>query len=252
MPVPIPDKWRYDPPEPLVVGDGPYSAALATVLGVEAFPLDCLRAGPEPNDCGSYPRIFHEDLERAVLVIAESMSIADSLQCHQSVWEWISKLSSSRDEHKLAFIFILPPNTSKDFEAALAVSLSVPKLDPATTGHAAWLRSGSLSELLKLMSRVRPIDLVALRNRRTADPRHSALAGLRTAVAQADLLAVQGAAREVLALFLRHEYQLDAFCQAPAHRKGNELRKMLHKLVTNHVTPSTLQTMQNDLPSLLL
>ena len=171
----IPDEWRYAPPESLVAGDAPYAIALAAVLGAVSFPLDHLKAASEPSNTGGYPQVF-EQLARALFVVPDGMSAAETLQCHQAVWSWVGKLTSSGDQHELAFMFILPPDATRGFEEALAAGLGIAKIDPATTGHAVWRCSGSLPELLNLLDSIQPMDLVPLRARRSADTKHTVLA----------------------------------------------------------------------------
>lgn len=232
---PIPNRWRCDPPESLVAGDGPYAVALALVVGAEAIRLEDLRAGPEPNDAGGYPQVF-ENLTRAFLVVPESMSAAEVLRCHQAVWEWFIKLAPGGDQHELAFVFILPPDASKGLEDALAAGLGIARIVTATTGHAVWRRSGSLLELLDLLASIRPMDLLLLRARRTADIKHAAIAKLLAAAAKADSIAIREAARKVWDAFSGREYLLDVFCRPPSHRNGNLLRSWLKKTVTETAT----------------
>src|SRR5437899_1898725 len=130
----IPEEWRSYPPESLVAGDGPYALALASVVGTVPLSLACLRTDLD-SEGGLYDR-FLSDVTRVFLVIGDSVSAAEALRCHQAIWDWIGKLAPAGDEHDLAFLFILPPATSKGFQEALAVGLSVPEIDPATTGHA--------------------------------------------------------------------------------------------------------------------
>jgi len=234
MPSPILNTWQYAPPESLVAGDGPYAAALASVLGAAVIPLEDLRAKPESKDDGGYPQVL-ESLVRVFLVVPESMSAAGALHCHQSIWEWVGLLAPARDQHELAFIFILPADVSEGFEDALAAGLGIPQVDPATTGLAVWWRSGSLSELLSLLAGIRPMDLLPLRARRAADAKHAALAKL-LAWAANDSMAVREAARGVLAAFSGCEYLLDVFCRPPCHQNGNLLRSWLKKSETETVT----------------
>ena len=232
----IPVQWLASPPEILLVGNGPYAAALAITLGTEATPLAQIRAGPETNERGGYPQVL-ENLLRVILVVSESMSAEETLQCHRATWDWVAKLSSAGDQHELSFLFILPAFSSQNLESALAVGLGVPQIDPASTGHAVWRRAGSLSEMLDMLTGIRPMDLLPLRARRAIDAKHIAIAGLRATVEQGDPSAVREAAREVLAAFSGHEYHLDLFCRPPSHRHGNLLRGWLNAAVTKPVTP---------------
>ena len=138
---------------------------MAIVLGKEGISLRQLKSGPEADDGGRFPQVM-ESLARAILVVSEGMSAGEAIQCHRAAWDWVEELSSGRDQHELAFLFILPEDSSQEFEDALAVGLGVPRIDPASTGHAVWRRTGSLSELLDVLTGIRPMDLLPLRARR--------------------------------------------------------------------------------------
>jgi len=236
MPHPIPNEWLVDRAETLLAGDGPYAAALATVLGTVPIPLEHLKTGPKANNDGGFPQVL-EGLARAILVVSESMSAADALECHQAVWAWVGKLAPAGDQHELAFVFILPPDAADEFEDGLAAGFGLSKIDPATNGHAVWGCSGSLPELLGLLASIRPMDLIPLRAHRAADAKHAAMARLRATVAADNAAAVRAAAREVLAAFSGCEYLLDVFCRPPSHQHGNLLRSWLNGTVTESITP---------------
>lgn len=229
------NQWKVLSPESFVAGDGPFAAALAFILGVDSIGLRELRSGPQPGAGGSYPQVF-EELKRVLLVVPESMSAADAVDCHGAAWNWVAKLSSAGDQHELAFVFILPPDASKEFEEAIAVGLGMRRIDPATTGHAVWRCSGSLTELLDLLASILPMDLLPLRARQAADTKRAALIELRNTVASKDTTAIRQAAQEALAAFSGHEYLFDVFCREPSHQNGNSLRKWLRKAVTEAVT----------------
>jgi hypothetical protein len=248
---PIPAEWLSVPPETLVVGSGPYAAALASVMGTASLDARKLAACPEPNEQGGYPRVL-EYLERMFFVLGTNQSAADALRCHEDAWNWVVKLTSAGDQHALSFIFILPAEVSSDYESALAIGLGVAKIDPATTGHSVWRRSGSLTKLLDVVSRTQPMDLLPLRARRLADARHAALGALRAAVAGGDRLKAADAARQALSVFSGHEHHLDIFCRPPSHRHGNLLRGWLNASVTDGVTPDWLITGRNHLLEWLL
>ena len=231
----IPDEWRYAPPESLVAGNGPYAAALAAILGTVAVPFDRLQAGPEPDSEGAYPQVL-ENLIRTFLVVTEAMSPRETLRCHHSLWNWVEKLSSAGDQHDLAFLFVLPALAGEDYEKAIAIGLSFPSLDPATTGHAAWRQSGSLVDLLDLTASINPMDRMALTARERSDGRRMALAQLRDVLPRCDAPQLQAAVRAVLAAFRQEEYHLDLFCRAPSHHHGNLLRRWLNEGVTGSVT----------------
>ena len=249
--LPIPAEWLSAPPETLVVGSGPYAAALAFALGTNSFPMDDLDVGPQPTMDGGFPQVF-EKLKRALLVVGENISAAEAIQCHGSIWSWLEKLASAGDQHELSFIFVLPAGASTEYERALAIGLGVAGIDSATTGHSVWRRSGSLTELLEVVSRTRPMDLLPLRARRLADTRHAALAALLATFLDGDRSKAEAAARQALAVFSGHEHHLDIFCRPPSHRHGNLLRNWLRAAVTDGVTPEWLSTGTNQLPEWLL
>lgn len=235
MPSPVPNDWQYSPPTTLVVGDGPCAAALAVIFGTIPLSLDALLDGPRPDEDGRFRRVF-EDLKRVLIVVGDGMSAAEVIQCHQAVWHWVVTVSSKKEEHRLSIIFVLPDAASA-YAHGIAVGLSLAEIDPATTGHALWYRSGSLVELVDVAARTIPVDLVPLRNRLDRDVKYAALAQLRAAITADDSSGVVSAARKVLAEFSDHEYQLDVFCSPPSHRHGNLLRNWLRATVTDSVTP---------------
>jgi len=235
MPKPIPNEWLADPPTTLLAGEGPYAQALGSVLGTETISLSHLKDGPESSDAGGYSQVL-ENMAQAILVVSESMSAAEAMQCHQAVWDWIRTLSSSKDQHELVFLFDLPADASQEFEDAIAVGLGVAKIDPASTGHAVWRRFGSLSEMLHVLANIRPMDLLPLQARQAANAKHTAIAGLRELLTQDSPTAVSEAARQVQLAFSGHEYLLDLFCRPPSHRNGNLLRGWLNASVTSPVT----------------
>jgi hypothetical protein len=218
-----------------VLGDGQYAAALAFVIGGASIGLDELHAGPQPNQGGGFPQVF-EKLVRAFLVVPEVMSGGEALQCHQAVWRWVEKLSPAGDQHDLAFVFILAPSASREFEQALAAPLGLPGIDPTTTGHAVWRQPGTLTSLIDLLAAIQPRDLVFLRARQTADLKRAALVRLREGAAQGDSTATRNAAREVLATFSGREYLLDVFCRPPSHQHGNLVRAWLRRAAMEPVT----------------
>ena len=219
-----------------MVGDGPYTAALAAILGTASVPLALLKALPRPNDQGGHTRVL-DDLARVFLVVPDDMPSADALNCHRLIWGLVEKLSSAGEQHDLAFIFVLPPDAPRSYEDSLALGLAVPEINPATTGHAVCRRSASLSELLSLAASTCRMDLPPLRARQASDTTYGALAKLRAAVVQDDPSTAKEAARQVLAAFSGHEYHLDQFCRPPRHPHGNLLRAWLNTAVTTPVTP---------------
>jgi hypothetical protein len=229
-------EWRNKPPETLVVGDGCYARVLAA--GLEAGVLSLRELRDEFSVCfdAGVPRVL-ENLKHAILVVSDSMTPADSLRYHESIWNWVERFSSAGDQHDLTFLFILSPEAPGQYESALALGLGFDQIDPSTTGHSVWRRSGSLPELLAVLSQIQPTDLLALRAWQRADVKRRALKNLQQAVAQDDPLATGAAAREVLGVFAGQEYNLDIFCRQPSHQHGNLLRRWLNAAVTGPVTP---------------
>jgi hypothetical protein len=232
----IPDDWQETPPQGLVVGDGPYTAALAAVLGIEYAPLALLNFQAQPNDRGGHRRML-DQLASVFLVVPEDMQPAEALHCHCQVWSLVEKLSSAGEQHDLAFLFVLPADAPRSYEKSLALGLAIPEITPATTGHAVCRRSSSLSQLRNLAASTTPMDLPPLRARQSRDTRHVALARLRASVQQDDPSAATAAARQVLEAFSEQEYHLDQFCRPPGHPNGNLLRVWLSIAVTKPVTP---------------
>ena len=247
---PIPDEWRYESPESLVGGVGAYSSALASIMRTVALPFDRLRGGPMPDIGGGYPRVL-DRLKRAFLVVPEDMSPADAVRCYQSLWNWVEKLSSAGDQHDLAFVFVLPVTAGKEYECALVVGLSVPSIDPTTTGHGVWRQSDALKELLELAAAIRPMDALSWRARRRSDQRRVVLSQLRDAVTRGDVKTIDTAAQAVRDAFRQEEYNLDLFCNAPSHQNGNLLRRWLGGGVTGPVTPDWCALGRNHLAAWL-
>lgn len=232
----VPHEWSNDLPEILVAGDGCYATALAATFGATLLPSQKLMAGATASALEQSPRVLN-NLKRAILVVSDSMAPGDALRCHESIWNWVERLSSTGDQHDLAFLFILPADASSQYEAALAAGLGLDRIDPASTGHAVWRQLSSLAEMLDKILQIQPTDLLTVRARRAADSRRRALAELQRAVAQDDLAAASAAVRAVLAAFQRQEYNLDVFCRPPSHQHGNLLRRWLNNGVTSPVTP---------------
>jgi hypothetical protein len=225
-----------NPPETLVVGDGCYAKVLAACLEAGVLSLQELSADSSVCFDNGFPRVL-ENLKRAILVVSNSMAPADALRCHGSVWNWVERLSSAGDQHDLEFLFILPSEDFSHYEDALALGLGVDRIDPATTCHAVWRRSGSLAELLVVLSKIQPTDLLVLRARQRSDIKRRALKKLHQSLVQDDPLVTGTAAREALAVFAGQEYNFDIFCRPPSHENGNLLRRWLNVGVTNPVTP---------------
>lgn len=231
-----PQEWLNDPPESLVVGEGPYAKALAMILDAASLGLDDIGAGPDANEDGGYPRVL-ESLRRVLLVVPASMSPGDALRGHESVWNWVGKLTSLGDQHEIAFVFVIPSQAPESYERSLALGLGLPSIEPPNAGCAVWRQSGSLCDLVSLLAQIVPADLLPLRARRAADARHAALSSLKEAALAGNPNTACRAAERVLALFRGREHDLDIFCRPPCHRHGNLLRAWLANAVTGSVTP---------------
>lgn len=227
-------EWNDTPLESLVIGDGCFAVVFATCFGAGLLSEKELRDGPESSLDGAF--CVPKNLERIMLVVSDNMVPAEAIQCHAAIWHQIEQSSRAKDQHDLAFVFVLPPSAGTSYEEALAAGLGLPTLDPATTGHAVWNRSGSLSELLKVIDSIQPHDLMWLQACRTADGKRKALAQLRGLPANAQPTAIQAVAKLVLDEFRDKQYLLDVYCRPPSHQNGNELRKWLRAAVTGPVT----------------
>jgi hypothetical protein len=248
MALPIPADWFGNPPTALVVGGGPYAAALAQVLRAGRLTAEDL--GNSARAIESTSRVLDE-LERVFVVADASESPADVLRSYDALWRWVQLLTKAKKEHRLAVLFVVPEGAAEDFGSVLAVGIAAPIIDPETTGCGVVEMSAGLAQLLGAATRICPNDFVALNGRRKADLHYSALAGFREAVEQGNVPHVKAAASQVRAAFRGAEHYLDSFCQKPCHPNGHRLREMLDVAVTESVTPETLQTMRNNISTIL-
>lgn len=249
MPTAIPDDWLIAPPQILVVGDGPYSAALSGILAAPRVLPQKLLVGLDPNS--NKPSVL-DDLEKVFVVVNSSQSAADVLCCHEALWKWVIELTFAKDEHDLSIQFILPLGTGTNFEESLAVGLAAPSIDPQSTGHGISRMSDGLDQLLEVASRIVPKDLICLHGRRMADASRKALGQLHEAAAKPDFAATRAAATEVLELFHRREHDLDLFCRPPCHQNGNKLRWLLEQIVTKSVTQDYRESSTQEVLNLLV
>lgn len=233
MGVPVPYDWLSAPPRTLVIGDGYYEAALAIVTDAEQIGMELLEKEPAPNEHGGYPRVLG-DLQRAFIVAGTNQNASEILRIHDALWNWVEKLSPDGDQHELAIIFMVPPNTAENFGHPLAVGLGLSQIEAETSGHAVIEISTPLEQMCREVARVKPMDLPPIRARQAADVRHSAMHELKTADTGEELI---DAAKRVSEVFGGQEYHLDLFCRPPSHRNGNQLRVWLNGIVTGAVTP---------------
>jgi len=235
---PIPAPWLADPPEILVAGDGPYASALSLILKSGRIRFDELESSPAPFPGGAYPLVLDE-LRIVFFAAGLHQGAADLLAAHAGLWRWVERLSTGKEEHAIALVFILPDESAR-IEASLALALALPEFDPATSGHAVVRMDEPLEAVLSAAAQTVPRDGVILRNRIEADRRLGALRHLREAASKndgdpEDLIA---AAEAVVETFAGREYDIDLFCRPPRHSNGNALRELLHRMVTGEVTPS--------------
>jgi hypothetical protein len=234
MSAPIPHEWFLNPVHTIVVGDGPFAAALAFVLGGARLDGDTLLAGPQPMSTG-FPRVL-SGLQRVIQVVGGGQSAADALHWHDAAWAWVEKLSSQGADHEQGFLFVVPRDAGAALEDSLATGLAVGDLDFAAHGYAMCRAGIRMAELVELLRQIGTSDLVRLRNRRAADGRRRVLTKLMEAERSNDASVLANAASEVTAAFDGKEHDLDLFCRAPSHANGNRLRSLLKRLVTAGVT----------------
>ena len=250
MPIPVPEEWRGDPPEMLVVGNGSFAAALAQVLTATQIGSDEIISLPEADEKGKDPRVL-DDLQRVFFVVGPSNSAADALSVHDAVWKWVKRLTAAKDRHQIAIQFLFPFNADRVFQEALCVGLSLPDFDSETTGYGAYSMEDGLLALVRLAARICRKDFVTLQNRRNADGRRMALAFLQNAAMQSDYVRIREATIEVENAFCNKRHYLDLFCNSPRHPNGNSLRSLLDAIVTGSVTPSSQKEIAEELGKLL-
>ena len=236
MPTSVPDPWLPNPPQTLLIGDGPYARSLAFIIGGAILPSDDLLSGVEEPQEGGLPQVFGS-LERVIFVAGAVQSGSDLLRWHRALWIWIEKLSPEGEQHEVALLFVLPDSSVASLEESLAVGLGLKKLDSAS-GHGVVRMGDSMESLLGKLSAICPLDLPPLRARQTADAARVALHRLGRAHDPAD---IRDAASKVLTIFSGREYHLDLFCRPPSHRNGNLLRGWLRAIVTDGVTPDSVK-----------
>lgn len=232
----VPEEWLHSPPRSLVVGDGAYARALAFVLGSDQFSPKNLLAKPAAMTGQGHPLVLAK-LERVCLVASSTNGAPELIRWHKGIWNWVGRLSRNGDEHDLAIIFILPDKHGSDLVQSLRTDLALSESELREHGHDICFMTDSLASIATSISAVRPMDFATLAGRRRADVRHAAIDRLRATLSQSDYGVYQEAVQAVAAAFRGAEYQLDLFCQPPAHRNGNALRQWLGASVTGQVTP---------------
>ena len=238
----IPESWLSDPPETLIIGDGPYAQALGLILGAVVLDVDDLIKGAGETGEGGLPLVL-SDLRRAIIVAGASESASDLLRCHEAIWRWIEKLSPEGEQHEIATLFVLPPSSADAFSESLAVGMGMENLN-SELGVGFARMGDSLESLCRAASAIHPSDLPPLRALQARNARHRAIRQLL----QADTPgALSQAARNVSECFHGMEYHLDLFCQAPSHRNGNLMRQWLRTAVTEAVTPEFSKTARINL-----
>lgn len=229
----LPEDWAKNPPSSLVVGGSPYGFAFAATLG--AGFLNLATAKIESGNRVSL-RVL-EELRYLFLVLNESDSASNAIQCHRAAWGWIEKLTSAGAEHDIITLFVLPSHDSGHIQSALSTWLCVSAERTSSVGFGFWRRSSGLADLSELIEKIQPKDLLGLRARQARDSRYASVQKLRTAVTSTDSVAAIAAARELCAAFDGKDYLLDMFCRPPSHSHGNLLRNWLKTTVTDSITP---------------
>jgi hypothetical protein len=232
----MPNEWLSDPPQHLVVGNGPYTAALAQLLRTVSLRLDHIQAGPDLDEVVRYSRVL-DDVRALVFIVPAEMSAPEALCHHQRLWDWVERLTRGKDCHAIGFVFVLGGEVPSAFDRAIATGLAIPAFDPIVSGHAIWRRSGTLQSLLDLLLHTARKDLQSLRGRRAEDIRRKSLVALAAeSKSGTDDQAFSAAAATVMDAFRGREYDLDLFCLPPCHHNGNVLRAWLRSAVTGPVT----------------
>jgi len=188
-----------------------------------------LDAGLATGGRSELPLVLDE-LEKVFLIVGSGQSVAEVLTLHDSIWNWISKLTCAGDQHQIAFIFVLPVSPDPGWERALLLGLAQEALEGDLPGIGIARASDSLGRLLGVAAGIGVRDLRPLLVRRASNARHRALDGLRSAAVADQPSALVSAARRVLAEFGDSDYLLDVFCSAPSHANGNRLRSLLRSL----------------------
>jgi hypothetical protein len=234
------ETWLLQPPETLVVGDGPYPRALAQILGIQ--PVSRAGLASWEQDCiPSTKWLVLGRLRLAFLIASSGDSLGDLVALHRGLWDWVVRLSPDQEEHRLRVIFILPGSFER-FAGSLASGLAFPSVEASRKACSIVAMGLPLPKLLAVAETTPMTDFVAVRGRFLADQRRNTLRRLASRVscgeAGSDVVeAIRDAAVAVMEAFRNQEYDLDLFCHYPRHRNGNILRQWLGHAVTGLVTP---------------
>jgi hypothetical protein len=242
----IPESWLSELPETLLVGDGPYSRALAGVLGAARITDRNLISGVAEGETGGFPQVL-DRLGKAILVAPSSHSAADLLQLHAALWRWIEKLCPEGEQHEVTILFVLPPSSGDAFAGSLALGLGLEFLDPSF-GLGVARMGDSLESLCRAVSNIRPCDLPPLRARQAGNVKHKLIRRLIKAGSPNDLVQ---AARDATEGFREQEYHLDLFCRPPGHRNGNALRHWLREAASEGISSEKFADVKSSLATWL-
>jgi len=231
-----------EPPQILVVGDGVYARALASIRAAGQLTTEQTIGHPAVNAAGNLPLVL-ADLERAFLISGVGHSAADLLRTHDGLWRWVKTLSPKGDQHELAILFVLPPRTEGMGKALLA-GLGLDRNAAAAQGHGLACMDEPLEALLAKGVAIDPMDLTSIEARKAADLRQAVLRKLGQFNTHEDLAE---AVREVVEIFCGDEHLLDLFCRPPSHQNGNQLRSWLNSIVTQGVTQNNLEEVRQKI-----
>ena len=228
--------WVSEAPSLLVVGDGPFAAALAMITDSGRISYDDLESEAKSNESGGSPRVL-DDLKIVFLVVKNKHSAADVLRFHRALWGLLKKLSSAGDQHEIAVVLILPEDSSLAFEETLAWGFGLEVVELESLGISFTPITTPLGSLIEIAIRTRPMDLPPLLARQASNERHAALESLRAAAKLSNPAALCLAAEKVMTVFNGKDHHLDLFCRRPCHLNGNLLRQWLRMIVTEDYTP---------------
>jgi hypothetical protein len=247
----IPKDWAYDPPRILVVGEGPFPQALAQVLRARLM-LPVTLALESPSDTSvKLPRVLNE-LSIVFVVVGANWAAAEAAGINDAIWNWVLSFTEQKEDHLLAVQFVLAPSSGTGFREALMASLALSGLDYEKAGFGFSCMSDGLPGILAVADRIIPRDFVALRNRRKADIRRSALERFLVSAVTGNDPELKKVAESVAEVFFKEEHLLDMFCRKPSHRNGHRLRTFLNQLVTDSVTQELRRSLSQELPEILI
>jgi hypothetical protein len=233
----------------VVVGEGPYSAALAVVLGATRILESSLRAQSLPSGDRANA-FFPPTVQHVFYIVPPSTSVSGALEGHGRIWSRIESDARHGDAHSIAFVFILPAQTSPSYAAALTEGLCLSPERLLQAGHGICDQSWGLADILRLAESVETEDLIALRGRYAADRKRAAIRHLLETACIGNAVAVGEAARIVAGQFIE-SVSIDAFCREPSHTNGRLLREWVVACANGPVTPELCESGKVRLPNWL-